>query len=429
MKLTINPVQQLKGQITVPGDKSISHRAVMLGALAQGTTVVENFLMGEDCLATVECFKELGVPIEGPVDGSLTIQGVGLDGLREPVRVLDAGNSGTTTRLMMGILAGQPFCSIISGDESLNKRPMARVTKPLSQMGAEFLGRQNNNLLPMAIRGGSLKPIQFVSPVASAQMKSAVLLAGLFTEGQTSVSEPASSRDHTERMLSYFGAEVQVFDQTVTVQGRPRLQGNRLRVPGDISSAAFLMVAAAIIPGSQITIEGVGINPTRDGILEVLQRMGAKLQIVNQRQQGEEPVADIIISGGELRGAEIAGTIIPRLIDEIPILAVAAAYAKGTTVIRDAAELKVKESNRIAALAAELGKFGAVIEELPDGLVIHGGTPLTGTTCFSYGDHRIAMALAVAGLAAQGQTVIEDAACIAVSYPGFEDALKNLSVE
>ncbi|AQS58590.1 3-phosphoshikimate 1-carboxyvinyltransferase [Desulforamulus ferrireducens] len=429
MRLTIKPVRQLKGQITVPGDKSISHRAVMLGALARGTTVVENFLMGEDCLATVNCFKELGVHIEGPVDGRLTIQGAGLDGLREPARVLDAGNSGTTTRLMLGILAGQPFCSVITGDESLNKRPMARVTKPLSQMGAVFLGRQDNNLLPLAVRGGKLKPIDFISPVASAQIKSAVLLAGLFAHGQTSVTEPTVSRDHTERMLRYFGAEVTTSGTTVTVQGRPRLEGNRLRVPGDISSAAFFMVAAAIIPDSQITLEGVGINPTRSGIIEVLQQMGAQVRLINQRQYGQEPVADIIIAGGELRSTEIAGAMIPKLIDEIPVLAVAAACAKGTTVFRDAGELRVKESDRIAALATELAKFGTAVEELPDGLMIHGGTTLTGTTCRSYGDHRMAMAMAVAGLAAQGQTVIEDAGCMAVSYPGFVDALNKLSVE
>lgn len=429
MKLIINPIKQLKGQMTCPGDKSISHRAVMLGALAKGTTVVDNFLMGEDCLATVQCFKEMGVHIEGPVDGKLTIHGVGLDGLKEPARILDAGNSGTTTRLLLGILAGQPFCSILTGDDSLIKRPMARVTTPLTQMGAVFLGRQDNNLLPLAVRGGTLKPIEFISPVASAQMKSAVLLAGLFAEGETSVREPAISRDHTERMLRHFGAEVKVSDQTVTVQGRPRLAGVRFTVPGDISSAAFFMVAAAIVPGSEVTIQGVGINPTRDGILEVLQQMGAQLQIGNRRYQGEEPVADIKICGGELRSTQIYGTLIPRLIDEIPILAVAAAYAQGTTVIRDAAELKVKESNRIAAVAAELRKFGVMIEELPDGLVIQGGTPLTGASCRSYGDHRIAMAMAVAGLSARSQTIIEDAGCVDVSFPGFGDALKSLTVE
>ncbi|MCL4440374.1 MAG: 3-phosphoshikimate 1-carboxyvinyltransferase [Firmicutes bacterium] len=429
MKLTINPVKKLRGVLSVPGDKSISHRAVMLGALARGITEVDHFLMGEDCLATVACFKAMGVRIEGPVEGKLKVHGVGLGGLQEPADVLDAGNSGTTTRLMMGILAGQPFCSIITGDESLRRRPMARVTGPLAEMGAVFLGREQNNLLPMAVRGGALKPIHFQSPVASAQVKSAILLAGLYAEGETSVTEPSPSRDHTERMLQAFGAAVRVTGNTVTLKGFPELQGLKITVPGDISSAAFLAVAAACLPDSEVTLQGVGINPTRDGLLEVLRQMGAGLEIVNERQQGGEPVADIKISGGKLQGTEISGALIPRLIDEIPVLAVAAAYAEGTTVIRDAAELKVKESNRIAAVARELKKFRVDIEELPDGLVIRGGKPLTGATCQSYGDHRIAMAMAVAGLGARGQSVIEGAQCIPVSFPGFNDALKSLSVK
>ncbi len=429
MKLTINPVKKLRGVLSVPGDKSISHRAVMLGALARGITEVDHFLMGEDCLATVACFKAMGVRIEGPAEGKLKVHGVGLGGLQEPADVLDAGNSGTTTRLMMGILAGQPFCSIITGDESLRRRPMARVAGPLAEMGAVFLGRERNNLLPMAVRGGALKPIHFQSPVASAQVKSAILLAGLYAEGETSVTEPSPSRDHTERMLQAFGAAVRVTGNTVTLKGFPELQGLKITVPGDISSAAFLAVAAACLPDSEVTLQGVGINPTRDGLLEVLRQMGAGLEIVNERQQGGEPVADIKISGGKLQGTEISGALIPRLIDEIPVLAVAAAYAEGTTVIRDAAELKVKESNRIAAVARELKKFKVDIEELPDGLVIRGGKPLTGATCQSYGDHRIAMAMAVAGLGARGQSVIEGAQCIPVSFPGFNDALKSLSVK
>lgn len=429
MKLTINPVKKLRGVLSVPGDKSISHRAVMLGALARGITEVDHFLMGEDCLATVACFKAMGVRIEGPAEGKLKVHGVGLGGLQEPADVLDAGNSGTTTRLMMGILAGQPFCSIITGDESLRRRPMARVAGPLAEMGAVFLGREQNNLLPMAVRGGALKPIHFQSPVASAQVKSAILLAGLYAEGETSVTEPSPSRDHTERMLQAFGAAVRVTGNTVTLKGFPELQGLKITVPGDISSAAFLAVAAACLPDSEVTLQGVGINPTRDGLLEVLRQMGAGLEIVNERQQGGEPVADIKISGGKLQGTEISGALIPRLIDEIPVLAVAAAYAEGTTVIRDAAELKVKESNRIAAVARELKKFKVDIEELPDGLVIRGGKPLTGATCQSYGDHRIAMAMAVAGLGARGQSVIEGAQCIPVSFPGFNDALKSLSVK
>lgn len=429
MKLTINPVQKLRGVLSIPGDKSISHRAVMLGALARGITEVDNFLMGEDCLATVACFKAMGVQIEGPVAGKLTVHGVGLRGLQEPENVLDAGNSGTTTRLLMGILAGQVFCSVITGDASLRGRPMARVAGPLAEMGAVFLGRDQNNRLPMAVRGGDLKPISFQSPVASAQVKSAVLLAGLYAPGETSVTEPTPSRDHTERMLKAFGADLRVAENTVTLKGFPELRGLQITVPGDISSAAFLMVAAAALPGSEVTLQGVGINPTRDGILEVLRKMGAGLEIFNERLQGGEPVADVKISGGKLQSTEIAGSLIPRLIDEIPVLAVAAAFAEGTTVIRDAAELKVKESNRIATVARELQKFGVDIEELPDGLVIRGGRPLTAATCQSYGDHRIAMAMAVAGLGADGQTVIEGAECIPVSFPGFSDALKKLSVE
>ncbi|ABO49685.1 3-phosphoshikimate 1-carboxyvinyltransferase [Desulforamulus reducens MI-1] len=429
MELVINPVKKLRGNVSVPGDKSISHRAVMVGALAQGITEVSNFLMGEDCLATVKCLRAMGVSIEGPTNGKLKIYGVGLQGLREPADLLDTGNSGTTTRLLMGILAGQPFTSIITGDQSLKKRPMARVTKPLQDMGASFLGRNQNNLLPMAVQGGKLKPIDFHSPVASAQVKSAVLFAGLFAEGYTSVTEPAVSRDHSERMLKAFGAEVEVKNQTVRIKGLPQLKGMKITVPGDISSAAFLMVAAAILPGSDITIQGVGINPTRDGILEVLKQMGAGIEIMHSRLQGGEPVGDIRIKGAELQGTELSGPIIPRLIDEIPIIAVAAAYARGTTVIRDASELKVKESNRISSVVRELRKFGATVEELSDGLIIQGGTPLSGAVCQSYGDHRMAMAMAVAGLAASGQTLIEQADCIPVSFPGFSDVLKEVIVE
>lgn len=429
MELTINQIKQLKGETAVPGDKSISHRAVMLGALARGTTRVENFLTGEDCLATVRCFRALGVPVEGPDNGCLTIQGVGLNGLQEPVTILDAGNSGTTTRLMLGILAGQSFCSIITGDASLSRRPMARVTTPLAGMGAKFIGRDNNNLLPLAIRGGQLKPLNYQSPVASAQVKSAILLAGLFAQGETSVTEPTISRDHTERMLKSFGADIKQEGTTVTIKGRPELKGRQVVVPGDISSAAFLMVAAAILPGSEVTIRGVGVNPTRDGLLEVLKNMGGQVELLNLRDQCGEPVADIRVKGSDLQGTEISGNLIPRLIDEIPIIAVAAACARGTTVIRDAAELKVKESNRLATVAGELTKLGAAVEELPDGLIIKGGKPLTGAVVDSHGDHRIAMAMAVAGLAARGRTVIKEAQCIPVSFPGFADALKSLAVE
>lgn len=429
MEIEIKPCARLQGTAAIPGDKSISHRAVMLGALAEGETVVENFLMGEDCLSTVKCFQAMGVAVSGPEQGRLAIKGVGLRGLKEPADVLDAGNSGTTTRLMLGILAGQDFFTVITGDSSLRGRPMSRVTAPLAQMGAAFLGRQDNNRLPLAVRGGRLKPVTFHSPVASAQVKSAVLLAGLFAPGETRVDEPALSRDHTERMLANFGATVHRDGLSVTVQGFPVLTGRRVQVPGDISSAAFLLVAAAMRPGSDVTLTGVGINPTRNGIIQVLQRMGAAITLINVREQGGEPVADLRVQGSALQGVELAGDMIPRLIDEIPVLAVAGAYAGGTMVIRDAAELKVKESNRIATVVRELSKFGVNIEERPDGMVIHGGNSLNGAVIESFGDHRIAMAMAVAGLGAEGRTRVRGAESITVSFPGFLDVLNSLRVE
>lgn len=430
MDLRVKPARALRGTVAVPGDKSISHRAVMLGALAEGDTVIENFLPGEDCLSTIDCFRKLGVEITGPEEGAVRVRGCGLHGLAEPGDVLDAGNSGTTMRLMLGILAGQPFFSVITGDSSLRRRPMARVIGPLGLMGARIEGRQNGNLAPLAVRGGGLKPINFISPVASAQVKSAVLLAGLFTEGETAVTEPHRSRDHSERMLRHFGAEVEVSGSTVRVKGCPRLAGRKVAVPGDISSAAFLMVAASAVPGSDLTLTGVGVNPTRNGIIEVLVSMGAGIEMLNPREEGGEPVADIRVRyNGRLSGASVGGEMIPRLIDEVPALAVAAALAAGDTEIRDAAELKVKESNRIATVAGLLAGFGAAVEELPDGLLVRGGRPLRGCTCESHGDHRIAMAAAVAGLLAGGETVVRGAECIDVSFPGFPHVLKNIRVE
>lgn len=430
MDLMISPPKKLTGFTKAPGDKSVSHRAVMLGSLADGETVVENFLAGEDCLATINCFKQLGVEIEGPENGTVRIRGRGPKGLAEPASVLDAGNSGTTMRLLLGILAGQSFFSVITGDSSLSGRPMARVAVPLRQMGATILGRRGGSLAPLAVQGGDLQAIDFTSPVASAQVKSAVLLAGLFAPGTTSVTESHRSRDHTERMLRHFGGYVEIEGNTVRVQGRPALKGRRVRVPGDISSAAFIMVAAALVPGSDVTIEEVGVNPTRDGIVEALKAMGADLTLTGQREQDGEPVADIRVRyNGRLSSARVAGALIPRLIDEVPVLAVAAAAAEGVTEIRDAAELKVKESDRIAAVVRLLSGFGADVTALADGLLIRGVPTLRGAVCESHGDHRIAMAAAVAGLAARGETLVRGYGCVDVSFPGFADVLKALRVE
>ncbi len=427
MKEAIRPVRKLVGEIRVPGDKSISHRAVMLGALAEGTTVISGFLEGADCLSTIGCFRSLGVDIVVAGGGSVTVSGKGLQGLMEPADVLNCGNSGTTTRLLMGILAGQPFYATLTGDDSLRERPMARVAIPLRQMGAKISGRQNGTKAPLTVEGGQLQALHYRSPVASAQLKSAVLLAGLFAEGETIVSEPYKSRDHTERMLSFFGAQVSSTDNTAQVTGRPRLQGRPVVVPGDISSAAFFMVAASIVAKGEVVIRNVGINHTRDGIIEVLRRMGAKIELLDYREEAGEPVADLVVQPARLRGVTIDGTIMPRLVDEIPVLAVAAAAAEGETLITGAAELRIKETDRLTAVATELGRLGAVVEELPDGLRISGGKPLSGAICQSYGDHRMAMAMAVAGLIAAGETIIEEAECVAVSYPDFFQDLRRLT--
>ncbi|MDA8233612.1 MAG: 3-phosphoshikimate 1-carboxyvinyltransferase [Clostridia bacterium] len=426
MSLIIKKAKKLIGRVRVPGDKSVSHRAVMFGGIAKGITEVENFLTGEDCLSTVRCFKAMGVEVEETGPTSLRVLGKGLMGLEEPGEVLDVGNSGTTMRLMLGILAGQPFFAALTGDDSIRRRPMGRVTEPLRQMGAEIWGRQQGKFAPLAIRGGNLRAMEYNSPVASAQVKSALLLAGLYAHGVTVVEEPEKSRDHTERMLRYLGARVDVDGNRVSIHGKPELTGKKITVPGDISSAAFFLVAGSIIPDSEIILENVGVNPTRDGIIEVLQNMGADLQLVNLREVNCEPVADIIVRSSSLRGTEIGGALIPRLIDEIPVLAVAAAMATGETVIKDAEELKVKESNRIATVVKELSKFGVAIEELPDGMRIKGGKTLTGAVCESYHDHRIAMAMAVAGLSAQGETEIKDPQCIDISFPGFAETLASL---
>ncbi|KGA99132.1 3-phosphoshikimate 1-carboxyvinyltransferase [Alkalihalobacillus alcalophilus ATCC 27647 = CGMCC 1.3604] len=415
----------LKGSVKIPGDKSISHRAIMFGAVAEGKTTVEGFLAGEDCLSTIDCFRKMGVEIEQNGE-DVIIEGKGWGGLEEPSEILDVGNSGTTTRLMLGILATRPFHSVLIGDDSIAKRPMARVTNPLKQFGADIAGRDNGNYTPLSVRGGGTKGIDFHSPVASAQVKSAVLLAGLQSEGTTSVTEPALTRDHTERMLEAYGVEVQRDGLTVTVKGGQTLKARHIEVPGDISSAAFFLAAGAIVPHSEITLEGVGINPTRAGIIDVLIEMGADLSLINERMVGGEPMADLIVKTSSLKGVEIAGNMIPRLIDEIPVIAVLATQAEGKTIIKDAEELKVKETNRIDTVVSELKKLGANITATDDGMIIEGKTSLSGGQVQSYGDHRIGMAMAIAGLIATDEVVIERTEAIAVSYPNFFEHVEQL---
>ncbi|MEN6567299.1 MAG: 3-phosphoshikimate 1-carboxyvinyltransferase [Veillonellales bacterium] len=423
--LVINKIGKISGRITVPGDKSISHRAIMLAAISSGRSVIEGFLNGQDCLSTMNCFQSLGIEIQ-QAGQRVEIQGKGLYGLQEPTNVLDAGNSGTTMRLMSGILAGQNFMSIITGDSSLRQRPMARVTAPLQKMGARIDGRVAGQYAPLVIRGGGLQGITWQTPVASAQIKSAVLLAGLYAAGKTTVEEPMASRDHTERMLACFGVPVERSGAAVTV-GKGSLSGQRIKVPGDISSAAFFLAAAAAQPGAQLVIQNVGLNPTRTGIIDVLRQMGADIRLDNVQSSGGEEAGDLIVTGGELHGTEVNREMIPRLIDEIPVLAVAAALAHGATRITGAEELKVKESNRLAAMAAELGKMGVAIRELPDGLLIEGSNQIKGAAINSYHDHRIAMAMAVCGLFAQGETRIADSDCIDISFPGFSNLLQQIT--
>jgi 3-phosphoshikimate 1-carboxyvinyltransferase len=419
----------LQGRIRVPGDKSISHRALMLGAIAEGETEIQGLLLGEDPRSTAHCFRALGAEISELNTELVRVKGIGLGNFQEPVDVLNAGNSGTTIRLMLGLLASHPgrFFTV-TGDESLRSRPMSRVVKPLQQMAAEIWGRKGNSLAPLAIQGQALKPIHYHSPIASAQVKSCILLAGLNTDGKTTVSEPALSRDHSERMLRAFGAELSIDPETnsVTVTGNAKLYGQKVVVPGDISSAAFWLVAGSIIPGSDLVVENVGVNPTRTGILEALAMMGADIQLENQREVAGEPVADLRVRSRQLKSCTIAGDIIPRLIDEIPILAVAATFAEGTTIIRDAAELRVKESDRITVMAQQLNKMGGKITELPDGMEITGGTALMGAEVDSHTDHRIGMSLAIAALNASGTTTIHRAEAAAISYPNFTSTLAEV---
>lgn len=427
--MNIPASKPLRGTLTVSGDKSISHRAVMLGSLATGTTEIEGFLPGEDCLSTIRCFRSMGVQIEQN-GSSVKVFGRGLRELTAPAGILDCGNSGTTTRLLSGVLAAQHFNSVLSGDASIQRRPMKRIMIPLRAMGADITSVSGNDCAPLSVHGKQLYGIHFNSPIASAQVKSAVLLAGLYASGQTTVTEPALSRDHTERMLRSFGAKVLTgnFEDrpSVTVTETQNLYGTEISVPGDISSAAFFLVGASIVPGSEVVLRNVGINPTRDGVISALRAMGAKIEVLEVRNEDSEPAADLLVRYAPLHGTEIGGALIPRLIDELPVLAAAAAVAEGRTVIRDAAELKVKESNRIRTMAEGLSRLGAKVEETEDGLIIDGGAALHGGAVESYSDHRIAMSFAILSLVTDGEVRISDPDCVNISAPTFFEDLKSL---
>ena len=424
--MNITRVKSLSGTVRVPGDKSISHRGVMLGALAKGQTEIQGFLMGADCLSTIECFRKLGVKINLYSD-TVVVNGLGLRGLRPPIHTLDVGNSGTTTRLMSGILAAQQFTSKLDGDASIRKRPMNRVILPLSEMGADITSDGGNGCAPLTINGRPLHGISYTSPVASAQVKSAILFAGLYADGDTAVTEPYVSRNHTELMLKNFGANIRVLGKTVTVSPAEELYGQTVTVPGDISSAAYFMVAAAITPNSEITVKNVGINPTRAGIIDVMKEMGADIKVEENTRADGEPSADITVKSSALHGVTIGGETIPTLIDEIPALAVLACFAEGTTVIRDAEELKVKESNRIDIMVKNLAAMGADIEATEDGMIIHGGKELHGAVVDSVKDHRVAMSMAVAAMNADGETDLIDAHCVKISYPHFYEDMQRLT--
>lgn len=429
-QLVVHPVERLHGTIAVPGDKSVSHRAIMLGSLAYGTTYVHHFLNSADCRSTIGIFKEMGVQIKQSGD-RVTVVGRGLNSLKPPRKVLDAGNSGTTARILLGLLSGQPFTSRLTGDKYLRRRPMGRVVDPLTQMGARITGGESNNLLPLKIETRKLKGISYKLPVASAQVKSALLLAGLFAEGLTKIVEPKPTRDHTERMFSSFSIPCARRGDAVSVKGPVKpFKGQKILVPGDISSAAFFIVAGLIAPNSKIILKNVGINPTRTGILEALQKMGARIGVskTKNRDRGE-PVGDLTVVTSPLQGVVVGGDIVPRMVDEFPVFAVAATQAKGTTVVKNAEELKVKESDRILMMAVTLKKMGADIQPTSDGWVIKGPTPLKGCRVSSGGDHRVAMALAIAALVAQGPTTILDTENINTSFPGFEKLLQKVSIQ
>ncbi len=424
--MAITKVKSLKGEIRVPGDKSISHRGVMFGAISEGLTELTGFLNGADCRSTISCFKEMGIEITQDNDHVL-VKGKGLYGLNAPSKMLDVGNSGTTTRLISGILAGQNFVSSLNGDESIQKRPMGRIITPLSEMGAYIKSIKDNGCAPLEIGGAPLRAIHYNSPVASAQVKSCVLLAGLYADGITSVTEPVISRNHTELMLSGFGAKIKTEGLTASITSGPRLTGQKIEVPGDISSAAYFIVAGLICPNSDLLIKNVNTNPTRAGIIKVAQAMGGNIELLNERIVSGEPVADIHVTTSNLKGCEVSGDIIPALIDEIPVIAVMAACANGTTIIKDAAELKVKESDRIATVTENLTNMGCDITPTNDGMIINGGKPLHGTMINTYLDHRIAMSFAIAGLVADGETTFDNEACCQISYPDFFETLQKLN--
>lgn len=426
MEIRVRRAPRIEAQIRVPGDKSISHRAAMLAALSDGACTLRNYLPGEDCLGTLRVLRQLGVQIETLSPTDHVVHGV-RGKFTAPAADLDCGNSGTTMRLMSGLLAAQPFRSILTGDASLSRRPMRRIMEPLAQMGAQLRAQGSEGQPPLSIEGStSLHGIEYRLPVPSAQVKSAVLLAGLFASGRTTVIQPVATRDHTERMLEQFGVPVERSGERITVTNRTLPQARDFQVPGDISSAAFWLVAAAGQPGASLVVDELGLNPTRTGVLTVLLRMGAKLREEEKQKGGGEPHGKVEIVGNSLRGTVIGGAEIPNVIDELPVLAVAGALAQGTTLIKDAAELRVKESDRLAVVAHHLAAMGADVMEHPDGLEIRGGRPLRGARLKSHGDHRIAMAFSIAGLFADGETVIEDAACVETSYPGFAGQLQKL---
>ena len=424
-QITVSPAKKISGKIKMPGDKSISHRAIFLGSLAEGLTEADNLSSGDDCLRSIKAFQNLGVQFENIDSSPLKIYGKGLSGLSEPAQILDLGNSGTSVRLLLGVLTGQNFCAVLNGDESLQKRPMRRVTIPLQKMGAKIVGREKGNFLPLVIRGGKVLPIDYKSPIASAQVKSAILLAGLYANGETWVEEPAKSRDHTERMLSFFGADLKVQGLRVGLKGKQNLKGRKLSVPGDISVAAFFLVAAGLINSSSLEIKEVGLNPNRIGIIEALQRMemDVKAEVIFEDFESRGKVS---AKTSKLKGITLKGEIIPRVIDEIPILMVASTQAEGRTIFEDIGELRVKETDRIHSMTSNLIKMGAKIEEEKERLVIIGPTPLKGTTVESFGDHRTAMSMIVAGLIAQGQTTVLNTDCLQTSAPSFWKEISSI---
>jgi 3-phosphoshikimate 1-carboxyvinyltransferase len=426
VELILEKVNKLKGNIFVPGDKSISHRSLILGSISQGETRIYNLLNSLDCLRTLGCMQALGVKIELDEKNSVNIKGKGLYGLREAKGILDVGNSGTTIRLLTGLLSGQNFYSVLNGDTSIRKRPMKRVVQPLRLMGADIWGREDGHFAPLSIKGSKLNPFQYTLPVASAQVKSALLLAGLYATGETVIRESLSTRNHTERMLEIMRADIKISPPEIKIKGGTELRSTDIFIPGDISSAAYFIAAASILRDSQIIIKQVGVNPTRTGIIEILKKMGTKIDILNYQIKSNEPQADLMIEYSKLKGVEIKKENVPFLIDELPLIAVVATQAQGKTVVNGARELRVKETDRIKAIVSELKKMGADIEEREDGFTVNGPTRLQGAVCESYNDHRIAMSLAVAALVAEGKTVIKNSECIDISFPGFEKTLQKL---